>query len=76
MGKWGQWDWKKMGMSSKIVPFSPIFLLFPINVTHLLYISQNVFLAISHNFPFFSISPHFPPSFHFPHFSKPLRLGG
>ena len=45
--------------------FSPIFP-FPNNFTHFFYISQNVFLAISHNSPFppiSLISPPFPPIF-------------
>ena len=58
-GKMGE-----MGKLSQIVPFLYDFLPFPINFTRFLYISQNVFLAISHNSP---ISPHFP---------KPLRLIG
>ena len=56
---------EKMGNLSKIVPFfsdvSPISSFFML--------SQNEFLAICRDSPFFSISPHFPPFFaNFPHF--------
>ena len=70
--------------------FSPIFLPFPHNFIHFFDISHNAifgnfspfpmsphvppFPPISPHFP--PISPHFAPFFHFPHFSKPLRLGG
>ena len=56
-----------------------IFLPFRTNFTHFFYISHQVFLAISHNSPFppfSSIFPHFPPFFHFPHFSSSLWLVG
>ena len=53
MGKWEN--------CPKLSHFSLI-LLFPINFTHFLNISQNVLLAISHVFPFFSIPPSFPPA--------------
>ena len=66
----------RMGKMGQLSHFSPVFLLFPINFTQFLYISQNVLLAISHYSQFFSISPHFRPVFHFPRLSKPLRLGG
>ena len=45
-----------MGNLSQTVPFSPIFLPFPTNLTHF-YIFLNVFMANSYNPP----PPHFPP---------------
>ena len=81
MEKCEKWDWEEWG-KSKIVPFPPIFLPFPINFTHFLYASQNSLLAMAQNSPFPPIPPHFPafppisPIFHFPHFSKPRQLGG
>ena len=51
---------KKWEICPKLSHFSPI-LPFPTNFTHLLYISHNVFLAISHYSPFPPIPPHFPP---------------
>ena len=74
----GTLDGKKWWNCPKLAHFSPISLLFPIDFTHFLYISQNVLLANSHNAPFSSIFPHvppFPPSFpHFPAFSPILPL--
>ena len=70
---------EKMEDCPKLSHFSLIFLMFPINFTPFSYISHNVLLAISHNSRFSRfppISPHSPRFFHFPHFSKPLRLGG
>ena len=73
----------KMGKVSKIVPFSPIFLPFPIN-SHIFHTFPEMyfwqFLTTPHFSPF---PPIFPPSSQFtpfshppPSFSKPLRLGG
>ena len=82
-GNIGKMGLETTGKLSKIVPFPPIFLPFPINFTHFLHISQNVllqFLTIPRFLPFPPhsplISPHFPPFFHLPHFPKPLWPGG
>ena len=64
---------ERLGKLSKLSHFSPIFLLFSINFTHFLYISQNVFLAISDNSPFPPISPHFRPFSQAPAARRPTR---